>query len=82
MITIIITTLLTIALTFLASNLLVNKVFTDFQRISSGLRISRIPFVPYPTKDGEEICIILDDGEVVNITFDEKGKLTSKLLLK
>ena len=79
MITIIITTLLTIALTFLASNLLVNKVFTDFQRISSGLKISRIPLL---VEDNKEICILLDDGEVVNIVFDEKGKLTSKLLLK
>ena len=78
MITIIITTLLTIALTFLASNLLVNKVFTDFQRISSGLKISRIPFL---VEDNKEICILLDDGEVVNIVFDEKGKLTSKNVL-
>lgn len=79
MITIIITTLLTIILTFLTSNLLVNKVFTDFQRVSSGLRISRIPFI---VEEGKEICIVLDDGEVVSLTFDEKGKLTSKLLLK
>lgn len=79
MITIIITTLLTIILTFLTSNLLVNKVFTDFQRVSSGLRISRIPFI---VEEGKEICIVLDDGEVVNLVFDEKGKLTSKLLLK
>lgn len=79
MITIIITTLLTIILTFLTSNLLVNKVFTDFQRVSSGLKISRIPFI---VEDNKEICVILDDGEVVSLTFDEKGKLTSKLLLK
>ena len=79
MITIIITTLLTIILTFLTSNLLVSKVFTDFQRVSSGLRISRIPFI---VEEGKEICIVLDDGEVVSLTFDEKGKLTSKLLLK
>lgn len=79
MITIIITTLLTIILTFLTSNLLVSKVFTDFQRVSSGLRISRIPFI---VEDNKEICVILDDGEVVSLTFDEKGKLTSKLLLK
>ena len=79
MITIIITTLLTIILTFLTSNLLVSKVFTDFQRVSSGLKISRIPFI---VEEGKEICIVLDDGEVVSLTFDEKGKLTSKLLLK
>lgn len=79
MITIIITTLLTIILTFLTSNLLVSKVFTDFQRVSSGLKISRIPFI---VEDNKEICIVLDDGEVVNLVFDEKGKLTSKLLLK
>ena len=79
MITIIITTLLTIILTFLTSNLLVSKVFTDFQRVSSGLRISRIPFI---VEEGKELCIVLDDGEVVNLVFDEKGKLTSKLLLK
>lgn len=79
MITIIITTLLTIILTFLTSNLLVSKVFTDFQRVSSGLKISRIPFI---VEDNKEICVILDDGEVVSLTFDEKGKLTSKLLLK
>jgi hypothetical protein len=81
MITIIITTLLTIILTFLTSNLLVNKVFTDFQRVSSGLKISRIPFVPFTTANGEEICIILDNGEVISITFDKKGKLTSKNVL-
>lgn len=79
MITIIITTLLTIILTFLTSNLLVSKVFTDFQRVSSGLKISRIPFI---VEDNKEVCVILDDGEVVSLTFDEKGKLTSKLLLK
>lgn len=80
MITIIITTLLTIILTFLTSNILVNNVFTDFQRVSSGLKISRIPFIM--EENSKEICILLDDGEVVELLFDEKGNFISKSLLK
>ena len=79
MITIIITTLLTILSTFTLAILANKYLYTDFTRISTAFKISKLLFVTIGTSS---INLLLDDGDVVTFTFDSKGTLTSSLLLK
>ena len=79
MITIIITILLSVLSTFTLAILANKYLYTDFTRISTAFKISKLLFV---TIGNTSINLLLDDGDVVTFTFDSKGKLTSSLLLK
>lgn len=79
MITIIITILLSVLSTFTLAILANKYLYTDFTRISTAFKISKLLFV---TIGNTSINLLLDDGDVVAFTFDSKGKLTSSLLLK
>lgn len=79
MITTIITILLSVIGTYMFA-IAANKYFyTDFIRISTAFKITKLPFV---TIGKTTVSLLLDDGEVVEFKFDEKGKLLSNLLLK
>ena len=79
MITTIITILLSVIGTCALAMLANRCLYTDFIRIATIFKITKLPFV---TIGKTSINLLLDDGEVIEFKFDEKGKLLSNLLLK